>query len=147
MWTKPPPEVACTSSSAEAFYRGAVAGGIFGVVFQPEGGGVLAKLASPFRPALLAGSWCFLTSLASCVLTRGGFGFPLNGAVAGLFSGSCIGLVSGWPRGQVIQTMVSSSVLSILSHYAMEGQQKEAAAEELRGADPAARAGDLRGKE
>ena len=53
MWTKPPPEVSCAiglawlsyeqlcalaevSSSVESFYRGAVAGGVFGLVFGPE---------------------------------------------------------------------------------------------------------------
>merc|ERR1711972_339356 len=105
-------------------------------------GGILARLGSPARPAILAGSWCFFTSFASCVLTRGGMMFPLNGAVAGLFSGSIIGLVARWPRDQVLQVMVSSSVLSILSHYAMEGQQQKdvhsAGAEGATGAAPAA---------
>mmetsp|Transcript_73281 Transcript_73281/g.166095 ORF Transcript_73281/g.166095 Transcript_73281/m.166095 type:complete len:151 (+) Transcript_73281:116-568(+) len=126
MWNRPPPEVSCVSSSVESFYRGAVAGGIFGMVFPPEGARLLVRLASPFRPALLAGSWCFLTSLASCELTRGGFNFPWNGAISGLFSGWVIAVASRWPAESVAWTMASSGALSILSHYAMEGQQKEA---------------------
>mmetsp|Transcript_37443 Transcript_37443/g.99529 ORF Transcript_37443/g.99529 Transcript_37443/m.99529 type:complete len:137 (+) Transcript_37443:56-466(+) len=121
MWTKPPPEVSCISSSVESFFRGSVAGGIFGVVFRPQGLALVAQLASPLRPALLAGSWCFLTSFASCVLTRAGMPFPLNAASSGLFSGSVIGLVSRWPADAVRSTMVCSGVLSVISHYGAEG--------------------------
>eukprot|EP00913_Durusdinium_trenchii_P019594 g18419.t1 len=75
------------SSSVESFYRGAVAGGVFGLVFGPETGvGVVAHLMAPFRPALLAGSWCLLTSFSSCALSRDGLPFPWNGALSGLFS-------------------------------------------------------------
>mmetsp|Transcript_12849 Transcript_12849/g.29142 ORF Transcript_12849/g.29142 Transcript_12849/m.29142 type:complete len:176 (-) Transcript_12849:18-545(-) len=128
MWNRPHPEVSCVSSSVESFYRGVVAGGIFGIAFPAEGAGLLLRLASPFRPALLAGSWCFLTSLASCELTRRGCGFPWNGTISGLFSGYVIGAASRWPRESIAWTMVSSSALSVLSHYAMEGQQKEGTA-------------------
>mmetsp|Transcript_79049 Transcript_79049/g.218796 ORF Transcript_79049/g.218796 Transcript_79049/m.218796 type:complete len:162 (-) Transcript_79049:117-602(-) len=134
MWNRPPPEVSCVSSSVESFFRGLVAGGIFGMVFPPEGAGLLMRLRAPFQPALLAGSWCFLTSLASCELTRGGLGFPWNGAFSGLFSGWVIGIVSRWPRESVAWTMASSSALSVLSHYAMEGQQKEGATNDTGGA-------------
>eukprot|EP00927_Polykrikos_kofoidii_P022456 TRINITY_DN20949_c0_g1_i1.p2 TRINITY_DN20949_c0_g1~~TRINITY_DN20949_c0_g1_i1.p2 ORF type:complete len:183 (-),score=24.77 TRINITY_DN20949_c0_g1_i1:76-624(-) len=128
MWTKPPNEVSCVSSSVESFYRGAVAGGVFGIVFPYEGrAGVLARLGAPLRPALLAGSWCFLTSFASCVLTRGGMGFPFNAAMSGLFSGSAIGLAARWPRETIAWTMVSSAALSVLTHLGMEGQQAHAA--------------------
>mmetsp|Transcript_81350 Transcript_81350/g.235185 ORF Transcript_81350/g.235185 Transcript_81350/m.235185 type:complete len:165 (+) Transcript_81350:109-603(+) len=122
MWTQPPEEVKCINNSVEAFYRGTLAGGIFGFVFAPDGAGVLAKLRAPWRPALLAGSWCFFTSFASCVLTRGGFGFPWNGAVSGLFSGTILGLVARWPKDQAIQLAATSGILSMLAHYAMEGQ-------------------------
>ncbi|CAK8985582.1 unnamed protein product [Durusdinium trenchii] len=111
------------SSSVESFYRGAVAGGVFGLVFGPETGvGVVAHLMAPFRPALLAGSWCLLTSFSSCALSRDGLPFPWNGALSGLFSGAVISLVSRWPRESIAWTMAGSSVLSILSHYATEGQ-------------------------
>eukprot|EP00434_Breviolum_minutum_P001107 symbB.v1.2.000968.t1/scaffold39.1/size394969/12 len=145
MWTKPPPEVSCVSSSVESFYRGAIAGGVFGLVFGPETGvGLIAHLMAPFRPALLAGSWCLLTSFSSCALSRDGLPFPWNGAVSGLFSGGALGshgpldgekivpaawkpgavisLVSRWPRESTAWTMAGSSILSILSHYATEGQ-------------------------
>ncbi|CAE8623729.1 unnamed protein product [Polarella glacialis] len=136
MWTKPPPEVSCVSSSVESFYRGATAGGIFGLVFAPEGVGAIARLGSPLRPALLAGSWCFLTSFASCVLTRGGFGWPWNGTFSGLFSGAVIGLASRWPPESIAWTMASSSLLSIMSHYATEGQKDGVQAESRRCAGP-----------
>jgi len=113
------------SGSVEAFYRGVLAGGIFGLVFPAEGAGLLVRLASPFKPALLAGSWCFLTSLASCELTRRGCGFPWNGAVSGLFSGYVIGAASRWPRDSIAWTMAASSALSLLQHYGLEGQPKE----------------------
>jgi len=125
MWTKPPREVPCTSSSVESFYRGLVAGGIFGIVFAPEGAGVRASAASSFKPAVLAGSWCFFTSFASCVLTRSGVGFPWNGAISGLFSGSALGLLGRWPRQSVAWTMVFSSILSVTSHYLTEGHSQD----------------------
>eukprot|EP00747_Dinoflagellata_sp_TGD_P168057 gnl/TRDRNA2_/TRDRNA2_193626_c0_seq1.p2 gnl/TRDRNA2_/TRDRNA2_193626_c0~~gnl/TRDRNA2_/TRDRNA2_193626_c0_seq1.p2 ORF type:complete len:148 (+),score=15.30 gnl/TRDRNA2_/TRDRNA2_193626_c0_seq1:92-535(+) len=123
MWREPPREVSCMSSSVEAFYRGLLAGGVFGAVFAPDGAGLLLRIAHPVRPALLAGSWCFLTSFASCCLTRSGFPFPVNATVSGLFSGSVIGLAARWPRESVLWTMVSSSALSVMSHYTMERQQ------------------------
>eukprot|EP00929_Paragymnodinium_shiwhaense_P095643 TRINITY_DN56892_c0_g1_i1.p2 TRINITY_DN56892_c0_g1~~TRINITY_DN56892_c0_g1_i1.p2 ORF type:complete len:171 (+),score=29.28 TRINITY_DN56892_c0_g1_i1:59-571(+) len=125
MWARPPKEVTCVSSSVESFYRGATAGGVFGVVFAPEGVGLLARIASPFKPALMAGSWCFLTSFASCVLTRSGVDFPFNAAISGLFSGQVIGLAARWPKESIAWTMVSSSLLSIMSHYCMAGHEVE----------------------
>mmetsp|Transcript_159147 Transcript_159147/g.281010 ORF Transcript_159147/g.281010 Transcript_159147/m.281010 type:complete len:147 (-) Transcript_159147:102-542(-) len=130
MWTRPPAEVSCVSSSVESFYRGLVAGGVFGVVFVAPEVPALSKIFAPVRPAILAGSWCFFTSLASCVLTRGGLPFPFNGAISGLFSGAVIGLGCRWPRESVAWTMGSSACLSVISHYAMEGQQKESIADE-----------------
>mmetsp|Transcript_112820 Transcript_112820/g.224439 ORF Transcript_112820/g.224439 Transcript_112820/m.224439 type:complete len:172 (+) Transcript_112820:107-622(+) len=127
MWSRPPPEVSCMSSSVESFYRGAVAGGIFGMVFPPEGSGLLLRLGAPFRPALLAGSWCFLNSLASCESTRQGLIFPWNGALSGLFSGYVIAVLSRWPRESVALTMVTSCGLSLLSHYAGESQLRDGA--------------------
>ncbi|CAK0873451.1 unnamed protein product, partial [Prorocentrum cordatum] len=137
MWTRPPPDVSCVSSSVESFYRGALAGGVFGLVFAQPEAGALARLGAPLRPALLAGSWCFLTSFASCVLTRGGMGFPWNGAFAGLFSGAILGLPGfsgGGCRETMAWTMGSSAALSLISHYAMEGVQKEPAS--LASAEP-----------
>eukprot|EP00933_Yihiella_yeosuensis_P038874 TRINITY_DN32818_c0_g1_i1.p1 TRINITY_DN32818_c0_g1~~TRINITY_DN32818_c0_g1_i1.p1 ORF type:complete len:150 (-),score=7.14 TRINITY_DN32818_c0_g1_i1:94-543(-) len=130
MWTKPPPEVSCVSSSVESFYRGAVAGGVFGIVFHPaEAKGVVARLGGPLRPALLAGSWCFLTSFASCVFSRGGMPFPWNGAFSGLFSGAFIGVMCRWPPDSILWTMGASGALSVLSHYATEGQKEGVMAE------------------
>merc|ERR1719221_2029022 len=79
---------------------------------------------------MLAGAWCLFTSYASCVLTRGGMGFPWNGAIGGLFSGSIIGLASGGHscRETLALTMGTSAVLSIASHYVTESQQKDGAA-------------------
>ncbi|CAE7215158.1 unnamed protein product [Symbiodinium sp. CCMP2592] len=123
MWTKPPPDVSCVSNSVESFYRGTVAGGIFGLVFGPETGvGLLAHLKGTVRPAALAGVWCLLTSFSSCVLTRDGFPYPYNGAISGLFSGAVLSIVNRWDRDSTLWTMAGSSVLSILSHYATDGQ-------------------------
>merc|ERR1719379_2398660 len=97
MWAKPPPEVSCASSGVECFCRGFVAGGVFGLVFPPDGAKWHHRLLAPWRPALLAGSWCLLTSFASCHLSRGGFGFPVDAAFSGLFSGAVIGLAGRWP--------------------------------------------------
>ncbi|CAL1145578.1 unnamed protein product [Cladocopium goreaui] len=88
--------------------------------------GLMAHLMAPFRPALLAGSWCLLTSFSSCALSRDGLPFPWNGAVSGLFSGAVISLVSRWPRESTAWTMAGSSILSVLSHYATEGQNVKA---------------------
>mmetsp|Transcript_33490 Transcript_33490/g.53350 ORF Transcript_33490/g.53350 Transcript_33490/m.53350 type:complete len:165 (+) Transcript_33490:46-540(+) len=147
MWSRPPPEVACTSSSVESFYRGLIAGAVFGVVFPPPEPGVLARIRAPFAPALLAGSWCFLTSLASCVLTRDGVGFPVNGALSGLFSGSVIALVARWPRESVISTMLTSGGLSVLSHYIMEGQQKDGSAPNMCVKDTLVSSSSVHGKD
>mmetsp|Transcript_28419 Transcript_28419/g.42963 ORF Transcript_28419/g.42963 Transcript_28419/m.42963 type:complete len:163 (+) Transcript_28419:127-615(+) len=130
MWAKPPPEVSCVSSSVESFYRGSVAGGIFGIVFAAPGP-VLAKLASPLQPALLAGSWCFFTSFASCVMSRAGLGLAFTSVFAGMFSGSMISIAARWPRDQAVQVMCTSAFLSVLSHYAAEGQHQEVASEDF----------------
>mmetsp|Transcript_30218 Transcript_30218/g.70264 ORF Transcript_30218/g.70264 Transcript_30218/m.70264 type:complete len:142 (+) Transcript_30218:119-544(+) len=127
MWCRPPPEVSCVSSSVESFYRGAVAGGIFGLVFPPEGATPLVRVGYPLQPALLAGSWCFLTSLASCEFSRGGLWYPWNGLFSGLFSGWVISVACRWPRQTVAFNMACSAALSVVSHYAMEGQQLEGA--------------------
>ncbi|CAE7540285.1 unnamed protein product [Symbiodinium pilosum] len=74
------------------------------------------------RPAALAGFWCLLTSFSSCVLTRDGFPYPYNGAISGLFSGAVLSIVNRWDKDSTLWTMAGSSVLSILSHYATEGQ-------------------------
>eukprot|EP00928_Gymnodinium_smaydae_P096769 TRINITY_DN8612_c0_g6_i1.p1 TRINITY_DN8612_c0_g6~~TRINITY_DN8612_c0_g6_i1.p1 ORF type:complete len:150 (+),score=29.34 TRINITY_DN8612_c0_g6_i1:105-554(+) len=123
MWQRPPPEVSCASSSVEAFYRGAVAGGMFGVVFGGEGTGLVARLMAPVRPAFYAGTWCLFTSFASCVLTRAGVPFPWNGACSGLFSGSAIAAITRVPRDSAAWLMGSSAALSVMSHYAAEGAQ------------------------
>merc|ERR1712150_60633 len=88
-------------------------------------GGLVARIVSPGRTALLAGSWLFLTSFASCVTTRAGLWYPFNGILAGLFSGSTIGMAARWPPDQVRQTMAFSAFLSAISHHMMEKQQKD----------------------
>ncbi len=42
-----------------------------------------------------------------------------------------ISTIARWPRDQTLQVMATSSVLSVLSHYAMEGQHQEVAAAEV----------------
>ena len=44
-------KVPFTPLTSEAFYRGAVAGGLFGVVFAPEGGGVLGDTTGDTAPS------------------------------------------------------------------------------------------------
>lgn len=48
-----------------------------------------------------------------------------------MFSGSVIGMACRWPRDTVAVTMASSAGLSVMSHYLMEGQQKEAVANDV----------------
>ncbi|CAE7192701.1 unnamed protein product [Symbiodinium natans] len=63
------------------------------------------------------------------VLTRDGFPYPYNGAISGLFSGAVLSIVNRWDRDSTLWTMAGSSVLSILSHYATEGQSMNVKAE------------------